>query len=145
MKILINRGFAKFYLNPTIPCVEMHWDGFVRTQDFREILETALTRYQILREEQPELMWLAETSKLRVISNEDRQWVEEVFNPKLFAAGLTHMAVVIPKNAFGEIAIKDIAETNEKYEQKAISYHMKLFGEYTEAQNWLKQTNGIAT
>ena len=135
METLIKKSFAEFKFNPEIPCVEMHWNGFVKSDSFRGILEEARIHFENLKETYPNLGWLADTIKLRVISKEDRIWVENEYNPKLFQSGLQYMAIVMPEEIFGQMSIKDIVSDNDKHVN---TYHMKLFDNEKEAKNWLK-------
>lgn len=80
-------------------------------------------------------MLLADTRKLHVLSRDDTKWVAEEINPKYLELGITHEAFIVPQDKCGETAVMDyISESNS-----SSSYITKIFSDFEEARNWLKE------
>lgn len=99
---------------------------------FRRVMEQTLTTYIEVKKDYPHLFWLADISKMAAYKPEDQQWMQENWNPRLNKAGVTHMALILPENIFGQLGIK-------KYVKANISFVAQLFDDMEKAKSWLKE------
>ncbi|MCT4647810.1 MAG: hypothetical protein N4A74_22675 [Carboxylicivirga sp.] len=58
-------------------------------------------------------------------------WLGQEFMPKMVNSGLTHNAVVLPKNLFAELAVED-------WDEKISGFASKNFGSLQDAVTWVK-------
>ena len=80
--------------------------GFMNSKRFREFMQAGLAA---LKEKlhSGNVMWLADTRNHKVIRREDTDWVAQSWTPEAVKAGLTHIAFVLPKDAFAEMSVNN--------------------------------------
>ncbi len=136
--VLYESPNLKIYIDESVPCLVNEWSGFVNGPTFREHI---LTLVDLLKQHSPhygQLNMLADTRHLNVIAAEDVQWVSQHINPLYVKHGAAYEAFVLPKDAFGERAVK-------RYMRSSTSegvFTVKLFDSMGSAKSWLKEVHG---
>ena len=99
--------------------LDITWDLDVRAQisswvdrpsgrDIRGGLEAALDEYVKLRNEVPDAQWVGDTREIGVISQEDQDWINNDWFPRLLETGVRYMAVVAPRSVIAKMAVESI-------------------------------------
>jgi hypothetical protein len=109
----VSRGGALYFISPgvgivtwdpTCEAVHVEWQGWADSTQWKELLEaglSALTDHHCSR-------WLADCRQLRAVKQSDQDWIDQSWFPRVLAAGLRRMAVVIPKSGLARMNLDDI-------------------------------------
>jgi hypothetical protein len=97
---------ATISLLPELNCILLEWKGDVLLQEWIEILSRGIE--EIISHKVTN--WIGDTTNLGVTGDEHNQWIQEVFSPKVFNAGLKKLAVVLPNDVLGEMAMQELME-----------------------------------
>ena len=103
--------------------------GFMRDDDFKSMANESLR----LMKEHRLTKCLVDTSEMQVMTMESMSWIQTDWYPNALALGLTKIAFITPKSAFGEVSVKS---TNEKIEQESV-LEIAYFTAIQEAEAWL--------
>ncbi|WP_333819197.1 hypothetical protein [Ohtaekwangia sp.] len=120
----------------SIPCIVLTVSGFMTSEQFRFLLNKGLEHYITKKKDHDKLLWVADTRKHAVHSDEDMRWVADDWNPRALAAGLRYMAFVLPENVFGDLTLKKYAQHTEKRNDDLV---MEMFGDLQAAKAWCKE------
>jgi hypothetical protein len=107
--------------------VSLSWKGFAQAEDFRTALNKGLELIKLKRSRK----WLGNTQKMSAIPLDDQNWVNVEWFPKLIAAGVTSMAVVLPASAIAKMSVNAIIS-------KVGGLEIQNFGAISDAENWLR-------
>lgn len=105
------------------------------SEQFRSFLDRGLDHFVEKKQNHGKLFWVADTRKHAVRPDEDIRWVSDDWNPRAIAAGIYHLAFVVPENIFGNIAVKKYAENTVK---KGDSIDVQMFGGLQSAKDWCR-------
>ncbi len=104
------------------------WIGFRSHDQLREILDghfiDLFTKYKCKG-------MLIDNSKMEYSFTDNNKWLAEYFMPKMVQAGLKYNAVVLPKDIFSQISIKE-------WDDKISGFESKNFDQIYKALDWLK-------
>jgi hypothetical protein len=124
------------------PYLTIYWDevsktvvnewkgGFVKGENLKNGLDTGLA---FLTEKKGK-KWLGNTKELGVFGNETQKWINENWFPRFLATGVKYMAVVIPSDALGKMAVEAVVQT---VEGTGLMTH--YFDSADAAQKWLAE------
>lgn len=110
-------------------CVHIEWKGFIHGEIVRDGLHRALAFFKQKNTDR----WLGDTRKLKVMIEEDMKWINDVWFPQAFSAGLRKLAYVIPESALAQMSLKRLM-SKVKDETCEIAY----FSDLEEAKRWLR-------
>lgn len=85
-------------------CVIMEWKGFVTGKTFRDSVDKGL---ELLIEKRSH-KWLADLSKMGVISQEDQKWADEDWFPRAVKAGIRYMAMIRPQKIISQMSVRNV-------------------------------------
>lgn len=85
-------------------CVVMEWKGFVTGNSFRDAVDKGL---ELLIEKRGD-KWLADLSKMGVISQEDQKWADEDWFPRAVKAGIRYMAMIRPQKIISQMSVRNV-------------------------------------
>lgn len=80
--------------------------------------------------------WLSDDRGNSAIRQEDLQWAQENWEPKILKAGWKYWAIIMPEKAIGQMNMKKIIE---RYKQKGII--VNAFSSTEAALSWLEAQN----
>ncbi len=87
-----------------IQAVVAEWKGYAESKDFRAGLEAGLD----LARKKRTTRWLADTCRGAPTSLEDQRWTSQDWFPRVTAAGVRWMALVVPQSAITRLSLKGI-------------------------------------
>src|SRR5258706_15067042 len=131
----VAKNGAAISLLPKLNCILLEWKGDVLLEEWIEILSRGIDEVGTRKVTN----WIGDTSNLGATGEEHNQWIQEVFTPKLSKAGLKRLAVVLPNDVLGEMAMQEIMDD---LKNTAATTSSDLDSKYTkdinEAIDWVK-------
>lgn len=97
-------GVAVMKWEPTSRAVCIEWQGWADPAEFAAALEAGLGALIEHRGSR----WLADCRDMKAIQLSDQEWLDRSWFPRMIAAGLRRMAVVIPKSGLAMTNLEDI-------------------------------------
>ncbi|WP_338760018.1 hypothetical protein WAF17_12795 [Bernardetia sp. ABR2-2B] len=113
--------------------IYIYWKGFVMLDDFKKAMRKALGFYQ----EKNALHWIIDQTERQAVHPKVNEWVLEEFYPKLLEVAQkdAKMAVIVPKDVFGNFSMKSQTESLNKKFEEMIPY--QYFQSFSEVTKWL--------
>ncbi len=97
-------GVAVLRWEPALRAVCLEWQGWADPAEFAAALEAGLGALIEHRGSR----WLADCRDMKTIQQSDQEWLDQSWFPRVIAAGLHRMAVVIPKSGLAMTNLQDI-------------------------------------
>lgn len=120
--------YLRIYWEEVPNHVRTEWHGFVHNDDFKEGLKRAL---ELAREKKTRL-WLGDLTDLKVLTQDDKQWIIEKWIPLLVELKIKKVAFVKPKNPVTLLTIQNVLKTTQ-----APPIPVKFFDDVPQAVTWL--------
>jgi hypothetical protein len=105
----------------------IEWQGWARPEEFRAANDALLQAIQDHRSSRI----LGDARQIKVIQKSDQDWVNEDWFPRILAAGLARMAMVLPVSGLAKMNIDDMVG------RVADQLDMAYFATLGEAREWL--------
>lgn len=121
---------ATVHWDESAKCVHLEWKGFVHGEKGQTALLTALDFFKTKSTDR----WLADTRKLKVVSEEDQRWVNEIWFPMAISAGVRRMAIIVPESVLAQMSIRRLM-SKVKDEDLETAY----FSSVEEGKAWLRE------
>lgn len=97
-------GVAVVTWDPTLGAVHVEWQGWANSTEREACLEAglcALTEHRAAR-------WLVDGREMKAVKQADQDWIDRSWFPRVLAAGLRRMAMVVPKSSLARMNVDDI-------------------------------------
>lgn len=97
-------GVAVVTWDPTLEAVHVEWQGWASSSEREACLEAgrqALTDYRGAR-------WLVDGRAMKAVKQADQDWIDRSWFPRVLAAGLRKMAMVVPNSSLARMNVQDI-------------------------------------
>lgn len=128
---------AKVEIDLRWSVLRLTWKGFVPSKEFRRILIQAhmqVVQYKVR-------FWLSDSRRMAAIMRDDEQWIQTVWIPRIFNAGLERLAIVPGQDYFYQMTTKRLVEGNVPRSP----FPAQLFEKPEEAMRWLLEArNAVA-
>lgn len=114
--------------------VRIVWRDFAEGETYRRPLEAAAD----LLASKSACRLLADTRKMAVVNPEDQAWVNNIWVPRVYRAGLKYTALLVPKSAVAKMSM-------DRMMTKAgppIGGETRYFDDVAKAVQWLKLPQG---
>ena len=121
-------GVAVLKWDPGSGAVYIEWQGWADSTEFALLLEAglrALKEYHGSR-------WLADCRNMKTIDESDQEWLDRSWFPRMLAAGLRRMAVLMPKSALAKMNVQNILG-----KVPGTKLQVAYFATVSEARQWL--------
>lgn len=112
----------------TCEAVRIEWHGWADSKERQAILEAGLGALRAHRGSR----WLADCRDMKAVKQADQEWIDQSWFPRVLAAGLRRMALVIPKSGLARMNLDDMMRRVP--ETKLETGHFATIDEATE---WL--------
>lgn len=129
--IFSHPGVAVVRWDPTCRAVHIEWQGWANPTEFAAVNEAclhALTQHHGSR-------WLGDLRKLKPIQQSDQDWITLDWFPRVLAAGLRRMALVVAISGLAMMNFRDILSRIPGTSGLDVAY----FATVEEARAWLKE------
>jgi hypothetical protein len=121
-------GVAVMRWDPTSRAVCIEWQGWADPTEFAAALEAGLGALIEHRGSR----WLADCRDMKAIQLSDQEWLDRSWFPRMIAAGLRRMVVVIPKSGLVLTNLEDIMR-----KVPSSKLDVAFFATVAEAEKWL--------
>lgn len=113
----------------------MEWQGWAAPAEFRAANDALV---QALKDHNSSKV-LGDSRRIKVIKESEQRWVNEDWFPRILAAGLTRMALVIPASGLAKMNIDDMVSR--------VGDHLDVayFATLNQARTWLARPTGNLT
>ena len=128
-------GVAVVTWDATLRAVHIEAQGWANTTEGRAVLDAAiraLTEHNGSR-------FLYDGLNMKVIKQEDQDWIAQDWMPRALAAGLRHTAMVVPKSGLAMMNVDDIAASVPDNESD-----VRYFSSVAKARQWLAGSPAIS-
>lgn len=130
---MITQNFAspsfQLSFDPLVPCVEMKVQGYLSDNEFRGPTEEMLS----LMIDKNVTKVFADTLHMKLINQEDREWIKKNFLPKAIKAGLKAVAFIKPADYHTRLSLETTIYGIDPNE-----FLTEWFDDSSEAKAWLK-------
>jgi hypothetical protein len=123
-------GVAVMWWNATSRAVHVEWQGWADPAEFAAALEAGLSALSEHRASR----WLADCRDMKTIQQSDQDWLDRNWFPRMIAAGLRRMALVIPKSGLAMTNLEDIISR-----VPADKIDAEFFATVAEAESWISR------
>jgi hypothetical protein len=99
-----NPGVAVVSWHPACQAAHIEWQGWANPTEFaaaNDAIITALKQHLSTRA-------LGDCRDMKVIQQSDQEWINQNWFPRVIAAGLTRMAIVISKSGLVQMIVEDL-------------------------------------
>jgi hypothetical protein len=111
----------------TSQAAHMEWQGWASPTEFKaanDALVQAITEHHSTKV-------LGDSRQIKVIQKTDQEWVNRDWFPRILGAGLTRMALVLPKSGLAKMNIDDLVS------RVADRLDVAYFATLDDAREWL--------
>ena len=123
---------AKVIYHEKLSLMEILWLDFATTEDYQETFKAV---YEVV-EKYKTPFWLSDMSEAKVVKFENRDWLQNVFIPKIFALNILRKgAYVVAENTFNQMYLERIKKDLEK--QEKYNFEAEYFNDRESALAWL--------
>jgi hypothetical protein len=138
MENLYQSKSAKIYFDEAAAVIKIVWSGFVRFEEFKDVMENALNFFI----EKNAIHWLIDQKERQAVSNEINNWVVNDFFKRLLDAAtpITCVATIVSKDVFGRHTMKtQTTEIVKTYNERVVPF--EYFDNEFDAMRWLAKHN----
>jgi hypothetical protein len=121
-------GIAVVSWEEASKAVLVEWQGWANPEEFAAILDSGAATLIAHRSK----LWLADCRGMKAIQQSDQDWLDKHWFPRVLAAGLRRMAMVIPKSGLAAMNLKDIIS-----KVPDTNLEVAYFATVAEARRWL--------
>ncbi len=135
-EVFFNRpGVAVVSWEAASKAVFIEWQGWANPDEFAAALDSGVATLI----EHRSTLWLADCRGMKAIQQSDQEWLDQHWFPRVLAAGLKRMALVIPKSTLAAMNLKDIMGRVPN-----TNLDVCFFATIEEARTWLTRPSTIA-
>ena len=130
MKKIVDNEFATLIVYPGRKIVHHRFKKFIFGEAFQDIMTKGadlFIQYNCTK-------WLSDDRENTAFRQEDIKWSQKFWEKRILEAGWKHWALVMPKKAVGQIAMKEIIDRN-----KGMGVTVEIFNNPTQAMEWLEK------
>jgi hypothetical protein len=130
---LLDNDYLTISIDETVPCLEWIGKKFIPSQKYRESEKKSLEFYRNYKSKFPRMQWFVDARKVRSVSTDDMQWVNDVILPEFARLGLKKEAFVVPESRITKTTINHYKSKSGKM------IEIEAFSSERKAKKWLKQ------
>jgi hypothetical protein len=129
-KIYVDEPWQTLRWDDVHKCVHSEWKAFANSAEFRAGLVKGLQAAG----DHHAARYLSDTRKVKVIVNEDQEWVRDTWAPLAVAAGVKRVALVTAQSGLGKLTTEEITRM---VDTKGLA--MRHFATVAAAREWLAE------
>lgn len=124
--VIFDHSYGTVRVAPADCCLLVEWHGFANAADFIALQEAVLAYFEA--HSTPARPWgvVGDTRHMGAIPVKAQEWLVAEFNPRMVAAGLREMSVVVSENVFGQLAtqryVQQSAQAHDRYHLRTAFY-----------------------
>jgi hypothetical protein len=129
MNLHYDTPHCKIYFLEEEEAVFLEWCGFAASSKFREACDFSL---KLLEEKKLQKM-VVDNTEGRAVAPEDQKWLNDEWFTKAFQKGYRASAVVMSKDIFNKVAVKNIVNNVD-----GEKFTVNMFDNLADAKKWIK-------
>jgi len=130
--IYLETDCAKVIHHKDTNTMEIFWLDFANTENYQKVFDVV---YEVIKKHKTPF-WLSDMRQAKVVKIENREWLQTVFIPKVFALDILRKgAYILSENAFNKMYLESIKKDLEK--QDEYNFETKYFTDRESALTWL--------
>jgi hypothetical protein len=118
----------------SLKAVTLRWKGFA----YGEALQIILLKILEVIEEKKCSLFFTDARAMRILNQDDQDWIAKVWLPKVMQAGLKWEAVVMPGSQFARSSVDQTVSKARNAKPQDIPFNIEYFETIEEAKDWLK-------
>jgi len=125
--------YASVKLDDSIPCIMLTLRGIPRYSEHYQHVQTK--RMELVRDQvknYQKLHLLTDSREAGPVLDEDVEYFKNNVLPEMEEAGIRYLAVVMPKNKFTQLTIRDMTKRTNQL-------NVRYFESIREARHWLRE------
>ncbi len=130
--ILYTKPYLTIEFNASLGCINQHWKGFAKSEEFRHGIEKSL---ELFKQHKANKI-ISNTKNFAVVRKEDTDWVATQITPLLVQNGLRYMAFILPSSAFTKLSVDNFKSKADDVVQ------IRYFDDQQMAEAWLESMSG---
>ena len=117
-QVILSKPYASVLVDTEVPCIIAQWHAFANAAEFIGVQEFIL--HYLETHATPAQPWglIGDVRHMGAIPDKVQQWLQEEFNPRLVAAGVRELHVVLATNIFGQLATQRYAQATRQARQE---------------------------
>ena len=120
-QVIFNQPYGQVLVDAQVPCIVTKWHGFANFHEMSTLLETALAYVMAHGGPTRHWGWVGDTRLMGAIPEKTQQWLMHDFNPRLSAAGIREVSMVVAATIFGHMAAQRYSDnTTHAQDQYAL-------------------------
>ena len=128
MDLEYDQKHCKIYYHPDIQAVHLEWNGFSTPTQFKEACGRALEL--IVAKKSSKV--IADNRKSSVVSQENQDYLTNVWFPAAFEKGYRSSAIVVAENVLNQMSVKNIVQKMDQGK-----FEVQHCQSVDEARDWL--------
>jgi hypothetical protein len=129
MQTIVNNEYATLKLHSEKKIVHHEFHKFMFGDNFKNFMLKAADEFVKNRCTK----WLSDDRGNSALRQEDLEWAQQNWEPKIFKAGWKHWAIVLPEKVVGQLSMKKLID---RYKQMGVS--VNVFSDPNLAMSWLE-------
>jgi hypothetical protein len=132
-KVYFKDDYATIEFDDSIPCIKLTLNGIPKSSEHYAEVQTR--RLELMQQEvknYPKVHMLTDSRTAGPVLEEDVSFFRDCVMPAMEKAGVKCLAIVMPKNKFTQLTIRDMT-------QNARAVTVRYFDSMREARNWLRK------
>lgn len=121
MTLFFESDVVTVHWDASAQAVVLAWKKFPRSKGFKAGLEKGLE----LVKQKRATRWIGDVRQMKLLKPDDQRWVHEDWLPRLMAAGMKRMAVIIEPKALLAMSVEGAMQGSE--EAGLVSLHVDNF------------------
>ena len=113
-QVILATPYGVALADADVPCVITQWHAFANKTEFIALQGAALAYFEQHSSPTAPWGWVGDVRRMGAIPEEAQRWLQEQFNPRARAAGLSFVAVVLAETIFGKIATQRYAQQTQE-------------------------------
>ncbi len=136
---ILNTAYLNCELDEDVPVLRHKWLQEPPEGEFQKGLLSIFEKFKGLKNQYPDLKWLADTQLLGELSEEDEEWLVTKWDRLLFhEAGLKVHAVILGEDFYADYPMEKFKQSSEK-KFNELGAKLEVFLNEENALKWLRE------
>jgi hypothetical protein len=125
-EIIFSQPYGRVLVDASVPCVITQWLSFANATEFITMQGFALEYFEAHSTPARPWGWVGDVRQMSAIPDKAQQWLLTDFNPRVMAAGLREVSVVLATSIFGQLATQRYAQ-DTRQTKSSVELHTNFF------------------
>lgn len=136
-ELVFDTDFVQLHFDASVPCVTGTLLRFMNHEEYKKHLNMGLDIMKAKIGSAGRMMWLPDTRMSPVFAEEDTAWAIADWTPRALAAGIRHVAFVLPESDWARIGVEDYGD-GSKGDDATPGMTVAYFKTVEAAKDWFR-------